>query len=147
MYKNSVTPLSGAQSFILWARQHNKPEFSNSLSVMLGFYNISGGPSKSPTTPAPWVTGLVAQPGWSEGTLRRRRRHTTWRYSGFSFGPMFRLSRWPSPEWTHWRDGPIHQEWPQDKVKLQGQSPVRTYPNGQKRRLITSLGSQEGNIR
>ena len=38
--KNSVTPLFGAQSlecWLFWALRRNKPEFSNSPSVVLGF--------------------------------------------------------------------------------------------------------------
>ena len=52
----------------------------------------------------------------------------TWRYSGFSFGLMFCLSGWLSPDRTHWRDGPTHQERPQGKVRLLGGSPGRNLP-------------------
>ena len=41
---------------------------------------------------------------------------------------MFQISGRLSPDWTHWRDGPTHQEWPQDQVRPQGQSPVTSYP-------------------
>ena len=40
VYENSVTPLFRAQSlecYLLWACRCHKPEFSNSLSVVLGF--------------------------------------------------------------------------------------------------------------
>ena len=117
----------------VWAHQHNKPEFSNSPSVVLcfpstGFCNISGDSSETPTTPAPWAARLVALPGWSEGTPKRTRRQATWRCSGFPFGLVFWLPRWPSPGWTHWKDGPTHQEWPQDKVRPWCWSPGRNLP-------------------
>ena len=54
-------------------------------------------------------------------------------------GTLFQISGWPSPDWTHSRDRPTHQEWPRGQVKPWGQSPVRrSYPDKQKR-LITSL--------
>ena len=54
---------------------------------------------------------------------------------GFSFEPVFWLSGRPSPNWTHWRDGPTHQEWPQDKVRPWG----RPYP----RRNLPQLVKEE----
>ena len=88
--KTLVILLFGAHNLeclFLWACRCNKPEFSNSPSVVLGFSstgfcNISGGPSKIPTTPAPWATRLVAWPGWSEGIPRQTKSYATWRYSG-----------------------------------------------------------------
>ena len=88
------------------------------------FCNISGGPSEIPTMPAPWAARLVALPRWRGGAPRQTRR-TTWRYSGFSFGPAIQM---PGPNWTHRRDGPTHQERPQDKVRPQGQSLGRNLP-------------------
>ena len=38
------------------------------------------------------------------------------------------ILHWPSPNWTHWRDGPTCQEGPQDKVRLWGQSPGKNLP-------------------
>ena len=90
--------------------------------------NISGGPSEIPNMLAPWAPRLVALPGWSKGTPRGTRRCASWWYSRFSFRPVFWLSWWPSPSWTHWSDGPTHQEWPQDKVRPWGQSPGRNLP-------------------
>ena len=35
-----------------------------------------------------------------------------------------------SPNRTHWRDGPTHQEWPQEKVRLRAGPQAGTYTNG-----------------
>ena len=96
------------------------------------FCNISGGPSKIPTRPAPWASRLVGQPGWSEGTLRWTKRRATWWYSGSSFGPVFWLSGQPSPNWTHWRDRPTHQEGPQGKVRTWSWSSAEPTPTGRR---------------
>ena len=112
-----------------------------------GFCNISGGPSEIPTRLACWAAGLVAQPGCSKGTLRQTGRYATWQYSGFSFRLVFRFSGRPSPDWTHWRDGPTHQEWPQDQVRPRGQAPARSYPNRQKTGLSSGLPGRQQQLR
>ena len=69
---------------LLWARRHNKPEFSNSLTVVLDFWFLHI-----------WRLQRDFQPRW----LRRgTRKYATWWYSGFCFGPVFWLSwqaSWP----------------------------------------------------
>ena len=99
-----------------------------------GFCNISRGPSEIPLSRR---TGGSVGLEWRNPKRDEEARHLM--VFGFSLGPVFWLSGQTSPDWTHWRDGPTHQEWPQDQVRPQGQSPVRSYPNRYKRRLITSL--------
>ena len=103
--------------------------------------------TKIPTMPAPWATRLVARPCWREGTLRWMRRRAIWRYSRSSFGLVFWLSRQLSPNLTHWRDGPTHQEWPQDQVRPRGQAPARSYPNRQKTGLSSGLPGRQQQLR
>ena len=128
VYKIFVIPLFGAQS---WSVNSSGPAGVIKLSFptlqvqcsvfwQSNFCNISGGPSKIPTMPAPWIAGPVAWLGLGRGNLRQSRRCATWWFSGFSFRPAFWLSGWPSPNRTHWRDRPTHQEWPQFKARPQG---------------------------
>ena len=58
------------------------------------------------------------------------------------------LSLWTeSPGWTHWRDGPAHQEWPEDQVRPQGRPQSGPTPTDTKGDQSPPWSSQEGSVR
>ena len=151
VYKNSVIPLFRAQS---WSINSSGPTGIINLSsptlrawYLVSCVLVSVAFLEAPARFQPWAARLLARPGRSGEAPRSTRRWATCQFSMFSFGRVFWLSRWPSPDRTHWRDGPTHQEWPQDKVRPRGQPPGRSLPQWVERRQITSLGSQEGSLR
>ena len=106
----------------------NKPEYSNSSSVVLGFSTDQllqhfWRPQRDSNHagPSSCLTRGLARLEQRNSEMNGEAGHLT----------GFRVLSWPvvptlqtaEPRLTHWRDEPSHQEWSRDKVRPRGTEP------------------------
>ena len=121
----TATPLFGAQSLkrqLLWARLHDKPEFSKFSERGAWFLQHFWRPQCDSLEPGGAIKLEWRNPRREEEVCHLMAFQVLFQTNV----PTFRTS----PNLAPWRDRPTHREWPQDHGRPQGQSPVRSYPSG-----------------